>query len=414
VEGEVELTPIQRRYLEEEVEEPWRFTQSRVWELASELTLEQVEAALGAVVRQHDALRLRVWREGGEWRAWNRGEMAVSVGEESEEPGLDGDRLWGAALAGAGSRLRLVVHHLVVDVVSWGVLEEDVERALEQVGKGESVDLGRKTTSYREWGRRLREEVESGSLEAERGYWEEMVSRASGCGRLELSGGESGGLEEVWLGEEETGWLLEGLTGAYRMEAVEVVLTGLLQGLRGWQGRDVAVEVERHGREELSGVDVSRTVGWFTSVHPLQVEVGDEAGEGLKRVKEAVRGVPRRGLGYGLLRYLGRSEGLRYDGEVSFNFLGVADAVGRGKPRPYGGASRYRVEVLGFVYGGRLGLAVRGPAELGRALREAFGRLVEYAREPVAGAHTPSDFPLAVLDDAELAEVAALVEGGRG
>src|SRR5262249_28730825 len=141
--------------------------------------------------------------------------------------------------------------------------------------------------------------------------------------------------------------LLQEVPAAYNTQINDVLLTALARTLSWWTrsahqsengaGAAVLVELEGHGREEVSaGVDVSRTVGWFTSIYPgvLESRACEAVGAGLKRVKEQLRAVPRRGLGYGVLRYLGEGEvsvRLRemQRAQVGFNYLGQLDqAVG--------------------------------------------------------------------------------------
>ncbi|MGB8508028.1 MAG: condensation domain-containing protein, partial [Pyrinomonadaceae bacterium] len=213
--------------------------------------------------------------------------------------------------------------------------------------------------------------------------------------------------------------------------------------------REMMLEMEGHGREELfEGVDVTRTVGWFTSMYPVRVEVGEEGesvGEELKRVKEELRAVPGRGMGYGLLRYVREAEELKEGrgseeggekraeelgeggrAEVSFNYLGQFDQVlgeeglwqaGAGRAGAVRGAGERRgrlIDINGSVAGGRLevrwtygeGVHRRETIErLGEWFAEALREVVRHCREEGAGGYTPSDFPEANLNQTELDEL---------
>jgi non-ribosomal peptide synthase protein (TIGR01720 family) len=211
------------------------------------------------------------------------------------------------------------------------------------------------------------------------------------------------------------------------------------------------VELEGHGREEVNhevsqevsqgmgeGVDVSRTVGWFTSIYPVVLQgSGEEAvGAALKRVKEQLRAVPRRGLGYGMLRYLGGGEAsacLREmrQAQVGFNYLGQLDqAVGAerwlapavesaGAEREESAQRVHAVEVSGYVMGGELRMGweydearyEREEMELvaGR-YRQELEELIAHCVSEEAGGFTPSDFPLAATEESDLEKAFAAVQ----
>jgi non-ribosomal peptide synthase protein (TIGR01720 family) len=218
----------------------------------------------------------------------------------------------------------------------------------------------------------------------------------------------------------------------------EVLLTALASALAGWTGADhVQLDVEGHGREALfPEVDLSRTVGWFTAVHPVVLPALPAGGWGerLVAVKEGLRALPHKGLGYGLLRHLSQEprvrEALRAlpPSEVAFNYLGQLDGVtppgaavelapglGGGGRAP--GARRpYLVDISGGVLGGRLtftwsyaeGVHRRDTVErVARAFTDALRALLQHCQSPHAGAVTPSDFPLAKVNQAQLSKIAA-------
>jgi len=266
---------------------------------------------------------------------------------------------------------------------------------------------------------------------------------------LDHTGGRNTeGLSEtvtVRMEEGETRRLLQEVPGAYRTEVNDVMLTGLVEGLRRWTGRGRwLVDLEGHGREEwFEGMDLSRTVGWFTTVYPVMLEVGEEwrAGEALKGVKETLRGVPRRGMGYGLLRYVrgGEAEerlrGVR-GAEVSFNYLGQLDRVlgeggwlrwakeGSGAPRDPRAPRSHVLELNAQVVGGCLEMEWTYGTQLHRRetiervageVRGALRELIAHCVSPGVGGYTPSDFPDVNLDAAQLAKVLKKVgRGGKG
>ena len=235
------------------------------------------------------------------------------------------------------------------------------------------------------------------------------------------------------LSAAQTQALLQEVPCAYRTQINDALLTALALSLTHWAGRKSwVIGLEGHGREELfAGVDLSRTVGWFTSLFPvrLQVEKGADPGAVLKGIKEQLRAVPDRGLGYGVLRYLAGAEGLEWQPQVSFNYLGQMDqAVSAGgwfefSAEPTGSGlsdSQQRgalLEINAGVSAGQLQLRWSYSGELheeASITRLAEGYL-EYLRKLIAhcqrsaGGLTPSDFPLAHLNDGELDTVVAQV-----
>jgi non-ribosomal peptide synthase protein (TIGR01720 family) len=249
---------------------------------------------------------------------------------------------------------------------------------------------------------------------------------------------------EVALSAERTHQLLQEVPAAYNTQVNDVLVTALARTLSWWTtrahhsengaGAAVLVEMEGHGREEVTqSVDVSRTVGWFTSIYPVVLEskMAEEVGPALKRIKEQLRAVPRHGLGFGLLRYLGSGETSRRlremrRAQVGFNYLGQLDqmvgaerwlgiaAESAGVERDGNGQRVHAIEVSGYVVGGELRMGweydgeqyERGEMELvaGRYQQE-LEELIAHCTSEEAGGFTPSDFPDAAFNQTELDEL---------
>jgi non-ribosomal peptide synthase protein (TIGR01720 family) len=343
---------------------------------------------------------------------------------------------------GAEQRLLLAAHHLIIDGVSWRILVEDIARGLEQAGRGEPVSLGRKTTSYRAWAERLRDYADGEAAASELEFWRGVERSAAAGLPVDYPGGANtiadGASVEQWLDAEETRALLQDVPKAFRTRINDALLTALAETVGGWTGsRRVLVEMEGHGREEelFADVDLSRTVGWFTCVYPvlLDLEGAEDAGAALRRVKESLRQIPHGGVGYGVLRYLrgGAELGGGADPEVSFNYLGQLDQTGDADPlfagapespgalQAEGGSRGYLLELTLAVVGGRLRvqwsygtrLHARGTVErLAAAYVGALRRLVEHCRSEETPGFTASDFSLAGFSEGELEGILAEVE----
>ncbi|MEU0878093.1 amino acid adenylation domain-containing protein [Lentzea sp. NPDC005914] len=392
VTGDVPLTPIQRWFFEQH-EQPGRFHQSVLLDFAEDVDPEQLDEAVRAVVEHHDALRMRYSLENGEWCQCIEPAGHSQLAAEIVTP----------------RQVRLSAHHLVVDGISWRVIAEDLRAAY----RGEA--LPPKTTSLREWAERLVGYDREGGFDDERAHWEQITGGSSDTGTTASQRSVT-----VRMSEQDTARILREVPPVYRTQVNDVLLAALGCVLNGWTGSSrVLVALEGHGREELfDGIDLSRTVGWFTSMFPVALELPEAGwGETLKAVKEQLRAVPRRGIGYGALRYLTGAGLPDVTPEVGFNHLGRFDDSQRGMdldadpdaPRPHA------IDVVSRIEGDQLKVTwfystdLHDEATITRLADEMLVALRDIARhcaKPDAGGRTPSDFPLARLDQAACDRIA--------
>jgi non-ribosomal peptide synthase protein (TIGR01720 family) len=469
VEGEVELTPIQEWFLEQEVEKREHWNQAMMLEVKQAVEAGVMEAVVGKVMQRHDALWLRFVEGEGGWKSWSEGEqgreragipyarvdlggMGVEGQKEAMERHAEGvqrslDLERGPVMRvveyelgeGRGNRLLLVVHHLAMDGVSWRILLEDLERGCRQGNEGKAIELGPKTTSYQYWAKRLKEYGGGAEAEKELDYWLKEGRTKTRKLPVDKAGGEntvaSARHVVTVMSEQETQALLREVSEAYHTQINDVLLTGLGQAMEKWTGsREVLVNLEGHGREELfEEVDLTGTVGWFTSLFPVHLKLGRKrgAGEELKAIKEQLRGIPQRGIGYGVLRY-GRVEEVREQlkklpqPEISFNYLGQFDQV-LGQDSWFGPAGEdsgasltagyhrpHMLDVTGSIAGGQLRLVLTYSenlycrstiSRLAAGYTAALQSLIEHCRNADTGNLTPSDFPEAKLSDLELTDL---------
>jgi amino acid adenylation domain-containing protein/non-ribosomal peptide synthase protein (TIGR01720 family) len=457
VTGAAPLTPIQRWFFDHAFDRPERWNMSAIFELGARIGPDAVDRVWNAVLAHHDALRTRfaAGPDGARVQSFAPPEAGFVSRRDAETQGeieAEADRAQGtldiehgpvarAVLFDGGpgrpQRLLLVVHHLVIDAVSWTVLGEDLETALRQASTGESIDLPPKTTSFLHWSRRLAEHARSPEAEREAAFWLDSIPPAPA---LPLDDPAAEDVEAdnagswVELTEDETRALLQEVPAAYGTRVNDALLAALARAHAAWSGQSsLVVELEGHGREDLfEGVDLSRTVGWFTSQYPVALDAapGEGPGEVLRAVKERLRAVPRNGIGYGVLHYLGGDAAAalaeREEGGIGFNYLGQQgggsgdgdDSAALLRPaRESMGANRgprarlpQRLSVEAMVSEGRLRAGFFHGASISDAsaerLAEAYGRalreLIEHCRAPEAGGFTPSDFPEAGLDQAAL------------
>jgi amino acid adenylation domain-containing protein/non-ribosomal peptide synthase protein (TIGR01720 family) len=474
VKGLVPLTPIQRWFFDQDLPEPHHWNQAFLLEVKDELRPELLEEAVEHLLAHHDALRLRFEQAGVGWRQVNAGldgdgpfawadlsrlpraqqTSAIEAQATALQASLDlaAGPLMRVAYFDLGdgrpSRLLIVIHHLAVDGVSWRVLLEDLQTAYEQLKQGETVVLPPKTTSFRYWAERLEGYAEKEDVQKDLAYWLGMADAELAPLPIDHPDGTNTEATTdsvtVGLDEEETRALLQDVPAAYGTEINDALLTALVEAFESWAERRVLlVDLEGHGRVDMfEGVDLSRTVGWFTAVHPVLLDLRGvrDPGEAVRTVKEQLRAVPRRGIGYGLLRYLSEDEEVVAQlrsvppAQVSFNYLGQFDQIvdesptfgpapeSPGPSRSLKGDRTHLLILNGGIVGGRLRIewaysgamlereTVRRVAE---SYIETLRAIIEHCQSSDAVGYTPSDFPDVELSQQEIegmmAEIGAAV-----
>ncbi|WP_329617718.1 amino acid adenylation domain-containing protein [Streptomyces brevispora] len=496
--GEMPPTPIAAWFLDRPGATDG-YNQSGVLSTPAGAAEDTLVATLQLVIDHHDMLRMRVTRPAG-------GEPVLETLPPGAVParrrltrvditGLDAEAAR-AAVTEAGERVRrrlrpargnvveavwcdagphrrgrllLVVHHLAVDAVSWRVLAADLARAWQVVtGAAPAAALPAVTTSYRGWAHLLAAQARGEAREAELPLWQDVLSTADPQlgyrpldPRLDTADGTRTlvtRLPATW-----TRSLLTTVPGAFHAGVDDILLTGLALAVCAWRaerapgpggsrhtGTGVLLDLESHGREQIADhVDVSRTVGWFTSLYPVRLDPGpvDARGPGgfdaalveraVKRVKEQLRTVPDHGVGHGMLRHLNPATRPRLATaaapQIGFNYLGryaaspeAADGgpgadwavlLDGGGPRaqdpdmPVHHVLDINAHTEDLPDGPSLVTRWTWPSDLLKeedvgALTEAFTRalhtLADHAERPDAGGYTPSDLPLVSLNQSQI------------
>jgi iturin family lipopeptide synthetase C len=361
VEGAVPLSPIQQWFFDQAFADPHHFNQAVMLHAREGFDESTVRAVFQKIQQHHDALRLTFSADHGDIRQFNHGPdypLSLQVFDWRQQQGgkdllpsacndiqasidLEKGPLMKLALfrLDDGDRLLIVIHHLVMDAVSWRILFGDIESLYRQVVKGEPLALPPRSDSFKRWSEGLRAYADSEPLLQEREYWQRVAEADTAEIKTDFDGGESLIKDKANLSfsldPAETHYLLTGVHEAFGTEIGDLLLTALSLSIRAlWGHRQILVALESHGRQEiLEEVDISRTVGWFTSVYPVVLDVAYEQdlARQIKEVKERLRRVPHRGIGYLILRYLTAPEhktdlSFRQRPRISFNYLGQFDA----------------------------------------------------------------------------------------
>lgn len=356
VTGRVPLTPIQHDFFLNHCIDPHHFNQSVLLDVEPEFDVEAARFIFSKIQEHHDALRIIFLKEGNQFIQINRGlDMTLSIQhfdlygmdhqqfhlkERELQSGisLENGPLMNVVLfdTDAGKKLFIYIHHTVIDGVSWRILFEDIDTLYRQYKEGKRPSLPLKSDSFKTWSEKLYEYANSEELKREIPHWKKVNSLMK-IPKIRKDIAESYFVKDevtlsFALSETETDALLNRVNYAFNSDINDILLTALGLSVNSTFGiQDVSVELEGHGREPIiPNLDISRTVGWFTSWYPVIIDVsGDDdlAGQ-IKRVKESLRAVPNKGVGYLILKHLS-AETEWEDAErpqICFNYLGQFDA----------------------------------------------------------------------------------------
>ncbi|MDP1536825.1 MAG: amino acid adenylation domain-containing protein, partial [Burkholderiales bacterium] len=356
VSGAFAATPIQCFFFAGVQQDAQHFNQSVLLEVAADLDDTALALAVDALLKHHDALRLCFKLEDGNASLVIKAEIDIAevfqtgVFSNAEDLTAQARRIQASFNADHGAlirvvhfhgadqglgRLLLVIHHLAVDGVSWRILLEDLHRAYRAAAQGEKIQLPQKTTSYIRWSECLQQWAADLPDQA---YWRQQAAMPF----AEFTPDPADAGHAITLVDTAVeslqldGALTQALMQAPRLLQAgveEVLLAALVESLWERLGKEaLSIELEGHGREDLfNGLDLSRTVGWFTSLFPLAVTAD---GTALEAVKSAYRALPNRGLSYGVLRYLSSDQALREQLAAAastglrFNYLGRFSRAG--------------------------------------------------------------------------------------
>ncbi|BAS60155.1 amino acid adenylation domain protein (plasmid) [Leptolyngbya boryana NIES-2135] len=473
VSGELPLTPIQHWFFEQALVNPHHYNQATLLEVPATLEGSQVQQIVQQLLIHHDALRLRFEQTELGIRQVNalpeetvpfvqvdlsaipESEQAEAITQHCEELQASLDLTSGSLVrvalfklgANKPGRLLILIHHLAVDGVSWRILLDDFQTAYAQLQQGQAIQLPAKTTSFQHWSQRLTDYGQSVAVQQELEYWLAAHQLPSFSLPIDDPKGintiASANTITVTLTAAETQTLLKTVPAIYRTQINDLLLSALGQTFTQWTGHPLRVDLEGHGREQLfSDVDLSRTVGWFTSIFPVYLDLSNADGmeDALRTVKEQLRRIPNQGIGCGVLRYLAPAEiaaQLRDlpQAEVCFNYLGQFDTAldatttfklakeSSGAVHCPEGIRPYLLEIDGFIAAQQLHLewsyssAIHHPAtiaQLAEGFIEALRSIIARCHSPEAGSYTPSDFEAAKISQKDFDKLLAkLSQTGR-
>ena len=421
--GSFDLLPIQNWFFEQNFKNQNYFNQSFLVKVEP-LDTEKLKIVIAKLAEQHDVLRLtfkgkqQTYQESiilPELLVLNRKDLSEEdlikiFTQWQSEFNLENGPLWKIGYIfgyrDGGASIYVAMHHLIIDMVSWRILIEDIK----SLYHGEA--LAEKNSSYRQWVEAVKHYAVQHVSEVD--YWQSVIEGQPNYKQNSAITRERQ-INNIQLSYEKTKALLQAANQAYHTEINVLLLTALAYALRDWHKEDQSyITLEYHGREEISEViDVSRTVGWFTTLYPVRLSLQATLTESIKYIKEALQGVSQKGLGYSALRDYGHSEKLKRHilPAISFNYLGqfggepadnwVIVPKNAGKNIDHSSQDVNIIDIYGFINEDQLQFSVSSflTVEQSQALSQSFqGYLEEIIDHCVQRVQrkelisTPSDF----------------------
>ncbi|RUS95014.1 hypothetical protein DSM106972_091740 [Dulcicalothrix desertica PCC 7102] len=469
--GEAPLSPIQNWFFELNIPNPHHWNQAVLLQVNKFFDSQIIQQALNTVVAHHDIFRVRFYQEEGVWHQfYNENESAfgfeivdLTLLDEIQQNAtiketcarlqqsldLNNGPLARAALFKGKigkypDQLFIVFHHLIIDGVSWRILLEDIAGAMSYISAGKPVILSQRTSSFKHWSEFLNSIAKSPAIESEKQFWLNMLESSQSKLPLDFSNPtlqlqnieSSVKTSSVFLTQVETDILLTKANKAYHTQPQELLLAAVAKTIsKITTDNKVKIIMEGHGREDISSeLDITRTIGWFTTLYPLCLNLPSSTVDSLSTqnlitsVKEQARSVPQHGLGYGILRYLqdSNTELVHSPADISFNYLGqVRNQTGDNNffnllnedtqpSHDPNGLRPHLIDIICIVVEGQLRVdwlystnlhleetIVKWSVEFRQNLLE----ILAHCTQPGVGTYTESDFPLVCLNQSRLSQL---------
>ena len=482
--GDVPLIPIQKWFFEQSYENQDHWNQAQLLKISESLYLDILEKAVSAVIHHHDSLRLRYKSVKKTYKQYYEDarsalnikikkidlakikskDQAIKLTEHCSKIQASLDIKSGPVMAAAvftglsdgKDRLLIAIHHLMVDGISWRVIIPDLESSYQQIKAGKQVKLTAKTSSYQDWGNALIKYADNKAID-DLDYWLKISESIKPLKHdFDCKKDYATNMDEVQISwdKKHTDDLLNKTQKAYNTEINDLLLSAFALALANWQKiENVSFNLEGHGREDcVSGVDITRTVGWFTSLFPVALslpEIKDinnltdlDYKACIQGIKEQLRDIPDKGLSYGVLKYLTSSPSSPsplskeqvdsisslHISKVSFNYLGQFGGDDKSQdqnswgfaPESSGfalGPKNHHPNLLdlnGMVMDGKLGFSVafstshfdkKSINKFSELFKEYVLKIIEHCASKKEVAYTPSDFATTNLSQVKLDQI---------
>lgn len=354
--GIIEKTPITECFFKQQFSNENFYNQYVLLEYNSILEANKVKSAVNKLIEHHDGLRINYDKKNSELY-YNNEHLNESSGfkyldlsqcfyEEEDKDvkklihkadinfDIENGLLFNVTMFNLGNErqaLLFTAHHLVVDGISWRIILNDFITILNHLSNLEAVKLPTKTHSFKEWAEAL-QEYSKKDFKEEKTYWNSILNKKF-VYPIDFNGEDlvkTSSVLSYELDENIIDSLIKKANEIYNIEFNEVLIIALAITINKLtNNEDVVIELERHGREEINDfIDVSRTVGWFTSMYPAYFNVESrEIDINIKSIKEQLRNIPIKGFNYGILKFLNKELKEADNKYIRFNYLGDFDNI---------------------------------------------------------------------------------------
>lgn len=445
--GEKQLSPIELWFFEQDFEDLNYYNQSVLLEFEDKIDKEILEQVFNKIIEHHDGLRINYNPSNGcmffnnehlsqsiiiEEFEINEERDLVSIGEKLKSSfDITKSLLLKVGIIkeiGKADRLLITAHHLVIDGISWRILLEDLYNLYQAFRKNELVKLPLKTGSLIEWRNTLLEYSKSAEMKAQISYWNDINVE-----KIYLSEKKFGDNNckhakyHFSLDKETTGFLLKNTHKLFNTDIQVILLTALLNTIKSWYNSScVLIELESYGRN-LTGIDVSRTIGWFTSLFPQKYDLNfDDLKSSITHVKEKLNILPDDGIGYGILKYLCNQIISEDDYPlIRFNYLGQFDVEVSndlftllqefcGEDISSKNSNKLILEINSLVVAGELKIDLKSSQILvsddemeifSKLFLECIENILAYLKSDDLMEFTPSDFEMVDLDEDDFSNI---------
>ncbi|MCB0749172.1 MAG: non-ribosomal peptide synthetase, partial [Ignavibacteriae bacterium] len=462
VTGHVHLTPIQELFFQSKLENLNYWNQSLLFIIKDEWDTDLIKQTAETLVYHHDALRIKINYKNAddeinqefkeimdypffeEYNIENGTDKKTEIEEicSRAQASLNLERgeifkLILLKLSENEARIFFVIHHIAIDGVSWRILLEDFQFVYTQLKNKLELSLNPKTTSFKEWSSKLLEFSKSEKIKDDIQYWTEKSATIANFLPIDNVIGvnnESSAKDfSIELDENKTQNILRDVNNKYNTKVTELLLTALLRSYSAWTGkRAITINLENHGRDvPIERIDLSRTIGWFTTLYPchLDLQKAVSVGESITKVKEQLRLIPNDGNTYGLIRFLQDNIDVleklkRFDNlGITFNYLGQFDNVlksdgifsvaneSKGFERDPKNLRDSLIDVTSNISGGKLRVNFSYSENIferenisiwARKFEEELLNIIEHCLTKETKTFTSSDFNLSNLNDKKL------------